>query len=393
MKSLYADFHVHVGEAKGRPVKIAAARSLTLPRLLEHARYVKGLDVVTVIDGVCDHVLEEIDDLFAKGELTQAQGGGLLYRGELLVILGAEVELSGPFGRAAHFGCWFPNLDAARDFNAWLKGVQRNTSLSSQLARTDAGALAKATHERRGLFVVHHAFTPFKGILGAAVDHLSEFVDTHQIDALELGLSADTAMADRIEHIRPFTFLSNSDAHGLATIAREFNRIRLNRLSFDEVAALVHKRSPGSIVLENFGLHPAHGKYYRSRCRKCGMYLDDDRQCVCGTARHHVVGVAERVSQLANGDSALHPPDRPPYRHIVPLRSIPGLGPKAYQRILDAFGTELALYEDGVTLAALADVIDRKLAERVFAALCGDVSFREGGAGRYGRMLVGEDVN
>ncbi|GMA55814.1 hypothetical protein GCM10025858_03170 [Alicyclobacillus sacchari] len=71
MKTYFADFHIHVGRAKDRPVKIAAGKNLTLTNLLEHAQTVKGLDIVGVIDGVCDPVLAELDELVAAGDLAE----------------------------------------------------------------------------------------------------------------------------------------------------------------------------------------------------------------------------------------------------------------------------------------------------------------------------------
>ncbi|GLV13723.1 hypothetical protein Heshes_14070 [Alicyclobacillus hesperidum] len=387
MKTYFADFHIHVGRAKDRPVKIAAGKNLTLTNLLEHSQKVKGLDIVGVIDGVCDPVLAELDELVAAGELAELPEGGLLYRDRLLVIAGAEVELKGPKGRAAHFGCWFPNLAAAHDFNAWLKTVQKNTSLSSQLARTSPFALSQETHERGGLLVIHHAFTPFKGILGAAVDRVSDFIDLGAIDALELGLSADTSMADRIEQIQPFTYLSNSDAHGLDTIARECNRVRLDHVSFAEVRRLL-ARQDGRKIVENIGLHPVHGKYYQTRCRRCGEIAGDGRVCSCGTDRNVVTGVSDRIDALADFDEPQHPEWRPPYRHIVPLLDIPGVGPKAYRSLVDAFGSELALLREHVAKQDVQQVVGAALGERVFQTLQGHVSFAVGGAGTYGKVLV-----
>lgn len=53
-------------------------------------------------------------------------------------------------------------------------------------------------------------------------------------DFLELGLSADTNMADRIEELQDIVFLTNSDAHSPwpHRLGREFNRLKLDDFSY-----------------------------------------------------------------------------------------------------------------------------------------------------------------
>ncbi|MCL6637458.1 MAG: endonuclease Q family protein, partial [Alicyclobacillus sp.] len=134
MRLFYGDFHIHVGRSQGRPVKMAAAASLTLDALVAHAQNQKGLHLVTVIDGVCPPVLAEVQERVRDGRWAAVSGGGYAVppdpqhpdRPPLVVVLGAEVEVSGPRGGAAHFGCWFGEVEAAADFAAWLATVQTN---------------------------------------------------------------------------------------------------------------------------------------------------------------------------------------------------------------------------------------------------------------------------
>lgn len=387
MKVYKADFHIHIGRALGKPVKIAAGSKLTLENLLHHAAFVKGLDVVTVIDGVCDNVLIEVKNLVDSGDLTTLPGGGLLYRDRLLVLLGSEVELSGPTKGAAHFGCWFPDWESAADFNAWLKTVQKNTQLSSQRARTDAETLLRETHERDGLLIIHHAFTPFKGLLGNCVDRIGDFLDVSHVDAIELGLSSNTDMADRLSELSELTFLSNSDAHGLDNIAREFNQIKMKEPSFAEVRRVL-RRTDGRRVTANHGLHPQHGKYFRTRCRRCDEVISEDKAaCACGDSRKHVHGVWDRLLTISDLDEPRHPHHRPPYFHQVPLRDIPGVGKRAYAKLIESYGTELAVIERA-SEPELVDLLGNQVGQNVANALQGDVVWKVGGAGTYGKLVM-----
>lgn len=384
MIRVFADFHIHTGAAKGRPVKMAASHQLTVAASLHWAARVKGLRVAGLIDAVCDPVLNEIRDLCRSGHLTPVSGGGLMYQASLLVVLGAEVEVRVSNHGAAHFGCWLPTVEAAADFQTWLKTVQSNTGLSSQVARVDPTRLADEVRARGGIFVVHHAFTPFKGLLGSAVARVAEVMPLEALDAVELGLSADADMADRLEEMRHCTLLSNSDAHSLSSIAREFNVLALNELSFEDIRHALHRRG-GRSVVANLGLYPPLGKYYRTRCRSCGQVVTSE-SCGCGASRSVVQGVWDRIEALADQDMPVHPPWRAPYHYIVPLSLIPGVGPRTYVKLLEAFGGEAQLWFDPPSEPALAEVIGPKLAARVSAALNGRLSMSPGGAGHYGRV-------
>ncbi|MCL6453242.1 MAG: endonuclease Q family protein [Alicyclobacillus sp.] len=383
-KRYFGDFHIHVGRSAGRPVKMAAAPSLTLSALVDHARVEKGLDVVTVIDGTCTHVLAELQAWQSAGRLVPHAGGGLLCENGLLLIPGAEVEVAGPYGGAAHFGCWFPTLEAAAAFHDWLAGVQKNPSLSSQRASVTARALQESVGAFGGLFIVHHAFTPHKGLYGNCVARMDEMVDPSKVDALELGLSADTDMADCVSELAELPFLSDSDAHSLAKIAREYNELQLTEVSFRGVRWALTGSGENRMVA-NYGLHPALGKYHRTRCRVCSRELSPGAAaCICGSTKV-TLGVWDRLMEIRDRTQPHHPPGRPPYVHQVPLEFIPGLGPRAMRRLLDAFGTEMAVLH-AASLSELQSVVGPDLADRIDRARTGRVAFETGGGGTYGRL-------
>ena len=53
---------------------------------------------------------------------------------------------------------------------------------------------------------------------------LTEVFIPEYIDAIELGLSSDTNMADGIAELHSYSFLSNSDAHSLGKIAESIRQ-------------------------------------------------------------------------------------------------------------------------------------------------------------------------
>ena len=50
---------------------------------------------------------------------------------------------------------------------------------------------------------------------------------------MSFGLSADTEYADRIRELSGKKFLTNSDAHSLPKIAREYNTFEMENISFE----------------------------------------------------------------------------------------------------------------------------------------------------------------
>ena len=85
-----------------------------------------------------------------------------------------------------------------------------------------------------------HAFTPFKSIFRQnKFENLKECYQgtLKKINFIELGLSANTELADRIESLKNISFLSNSDAHSqeVSSLGREFNRFLIEKPSFEEV--------------------------------------------------------------------------------------------------------------------------------------------------------------
>ena len=54
------------------------------------------------------------------------------------------------------------------------------------------------------------------------------------------------------------------------------------------------------------------------------------------------------------------PEERPPYVHQVPLEFIPGLGPKVLDKLVNHFGSEMAILHE-VPDEALKEVVPLKL--------------------------------
>lgn len=385
MKDYFVDLHIHIGRTEtGRAVKITGAKTLTFSNIIAHARDLKGLHMVGIIDCHSPEVIMEMERLLEEGRLLELEEGGLYYEG-LTVIPGSELEIydegtNGPI----HVLCYFANLRTMKIFSNWLANHLKNIHLSSQRVYVTGRELQEKVKELAGLFIPAHVFTPFKSLYGKGVKKsLTEVFIPSLIDGIELGLSADTQMADQIQELHSYPFLTNSDAHSLAKIAREYQKIRMEKATFTHLEE-AFKEIDGQQIVENYGLDPLLGKYHQTVCEKC-FARADQHQKVCQQCGHRKVikGVAERISELkTSAHGRLH---RPPYIAQVPLQFIPGLGPKWFDKLLDHFGTEMAILHS-VPESALYEVVPEKIAQYIVQARRGTLSLAAGGGGKYGKI-------
>ncbi len=395
MTGFYADLHVHIGQAGGRPVKITASSALTLQGILTTARSQKGLDLVGLVDAVTTAVRRELAEALAAGTLRSLGGGGLASRDGLVLLLGAEIELV-LRGRPVHFLVFVPSMVELEAMAARLEPYVKNPSLSTQQARDLGVAELVAWCEEWGAACLPaHAFTPHRGLYGAMDQLAAEpprglgTAVAPRLAALELGLSADSAMADCCSELHQLTFLSNSDAHSLPSMGRECNELALRAAEWDEVRRCL-QRTGERQVLTNYGLDPVLGKYHRTFCAACGVQATDPppvlRCSVCGQERLMTLGVADRLAQVADRPFPEHPPHRPPYRKQVPLSMLPGVGTVTLRRLVEALGPELFIAHQA-PLERIAAVAGERVGAVVDAMRRGTLVLQPGGGGRYGRVV------
>lgn len=384
-QSFFADLHIHIGrDMYDKPVKITGAKSLTLTNILLESSRNKGIHLVGIIDSHAPHVQLELKQLLANNQAVELEDGGIQFE-DVTLILGSEIEIydencQGPI----HVLCYLPTLAKMEEFTEWLSTRMTNINLSSQRYYGSAKDLQYKVKELDGIFIPAHVFTPFKSTYGKGVKHsLEEVFDPDLIDAIELGLSSDTNMADQIKELHDYTFVSNSDAHSLAKIAREYQEMEMGEPSFKEFNWALHQIK-GRKISRNFGMNPKLGKYHTTVCSKCFEPLTtNDHVCpTCGSTKI-VKGVFDRIQELAstNGEEV----NRPPYMYQVPLEYLPSLGPKTYKKLLEHFNTEMNIIHH-VPLDRLKEVVPEKLAKAIIQMRNGELMITAGGGGKYGSI-------
>ncbi|WP_379128913.1 endonuclease Q family protein [Paenibacillus sp. sgz500958] len=392
LQSFYGDLHVHIGRSSnGQPIKISGSRDLTFAGIAKEAAERKGIGLIGIIDSHSPPVQHDILECLESGEMTAAEGGGISYRGTT-IVLGAELEIREPGRKECHVLAYLPDLESMMDFTVWLGRHMKNVNLSSQRLYAPAAVLQDEILGRGGLLIPAHIFTPHKGLYGCAAERMAELFDLDKIAAVELGLSADSEMAGYISELDRYTYLTNSDAHSLGKIGREYNKLQLEKASFKELR-LALERKEGRGITANYGLNPRLGKYHRTYCSFCGTIIDEadatSHRCpYCGSPKL-VQGVFDRIQHIADREKPFVPEHRPPYHFQVPLEFIPGLGKIKMNALLEAFGNEMnILHKAGEQ--ELADVAGRDLASKIVAARNGVLELSAGGGGKYGKVAQPE---
>ncbi|MGM0834846.1 MAG: endonuclease Q family protein [Bacillota bacterium] len=388
MQEYFADLHIHLGSTiSGKPVKITASRKMTIEAVIEEARTRKGLDMIGVIDCHVPEVLVQLGNWIKDGSAHENPKGGLQF-GETTLILGTELEVHDENCQGLiHVLCYFPTRETMIKFSRWLSERLKNITLSTQRVYENAVVIQGKVRELDGLFIPAHVFTPFKSLYGkGVVRSLTEVFDPELIDAVELGLSANTAMASGLSELDRYSFVSNSDAHSAGKIAREYQKIKMVEPTFEELRHALHERD-GRGITANYGLNPHLGKYYRTACDKCLQVVDGVGAVIegcpnCGHVRF-TKGVSVRIEEIR--DQAASSRERPPYIHQVPLDFIPGLGPKTLMKLREVFGTEMMILHEA-TFEELAEVVGEKVALLIVRARNGELNFHSGGGGRFGRV-------
>ncbi|KRF12127.1 endonuclease Q family protein [Paenibacillus sp. Soil787] len=388
MEAYYVDLHIHIGRSEnGQAVKISAANDLTFFNIAQEAAVRKGMEIIGIIDCHSPSVQDDIMTYLDRGEMVELEGGGIRYQ-DTTIILGSEIEVRDPGMGPAHLLAYMPNLTTMQGFTEWMKGRMKNVELSSQRIYVPARVLQEEVLGRGGILIPAHIFTPHKSVYGSATSKMEHLLDLKGISAVELGLSADSEMAGLISELDPFTFVTNSDAHSLSKIGREYNEMKLAAPTYEELVKALHRQEKRGIVA-NYGLNPRLGKYHRTYCSLCESVLDENDTTVercadCGSNKI-VRGVMDRIQHLADRELAYLPPYRPPYHFQVPLEFIPGLGPKKLSQLLHRFGTEMNVLHR-TTPDELASEVGEEIASYIVKAREGTLQLEVGGGGRYGKV-------
>jgi len=428
------DLHIH------SPHSIAVSKSLNLDTMIETCKK-KGLDILATGD-----ILQPEWLSYMRSNLKKGDDGTFFYK-DVYFILQTELEDT----ESVHHVVFFPTFESVIEAQNKLKPYSKNI-LDEWGGRPRVNLsppeLVDIITDIGGIIGPAHAFTPFKAIFRQnKYSNLKECYQdaSKKVYFLELGLSANTELADKMVDLKNITFLSNSDAHSQdpRSLGREFNKFELDSASFEEILLALRRKDSRRIIL-NVGLHPKLGKYYNMFCNKCrrrilfkksktittsifNQYTITDNfiiffseepvkaknefiinvskeKMICPACKEKLnknfkikLGVSERIKVISSSKESIHPEHRPPYINAVPLidiiRAVKNIKSSKskivlnyYDKIINQLGTEFdILIEIPIDLISK---FDEKIALVIKAIRNNEVEYTPGGGGTYGQIKL-----
>lgn len=352
----------------------------------------KGIDVVATGDCLHSGWIKEIKTCNVIDDGTFELNGTRF-------ILSTEIEDK----NRVHHLLYFPGFSAVEEFKRRVKSKSENIETDGRPnVDMDGKEIASVAKDVDAIIGPAHAFTPWTSIY-AHHDSLKECYGdlADYVPFVELGLSANSDHADKIQELHRLTFLTNSDSHNPHPVrfAREFNKFEIKDAIFDEIKKAI-LRTGGNRPVLNVGLPPQEGKYYESACVSCHRHytLEGARQrnwkCDCG--KHIKKGVKDRIDERATFPEPQHPYHRPPYLYLIPLSEIvtkavgqrnpfTEISFKRWSELISVFGNEIDVLFD-IDINDIAKVTVPAITEAIQAFREGNVIIEPGGGGQYGRI-------
>ena len=388
MLKIDCDLHIHSRFSGG------VSKEMNVENIARYSK-VKGLDLVATGDILHKTWLKEV-----KVKLREFSYGIYEYD-SCKFVLSTEVEDK----NRVHHLILLPDFESVEELRSYFSRYGNLNDGRPRLNLSGAEIL-DAVRDVNGLIGPSHAFVPWTSIY-KEFNSLKECYGSLDVDFLELGLSADSDLADRIKELENITFLSNSDAHSPQPhrLGREFNRILLEELDFENIRKAFERRGGNRVIL-NVGLDPRLGKYHRTACTRCYHKYSIDaaerlkfRCKLCGGRIKK--GVIDRINELATYEKPKKPKHRPRYLRIVPLAEIISIVinvksvysyrvKSLWHSLVEHFGSEIKVLVDA-DIDDIAKVSDGRIAEGVKYFRHGLFKVIEGGGGRYGKVVFGDE--
>jgi uncharacterized protein (TIGR00375 family) len=386
-----ADFHIH-SKYSG-----ATSNRMEIGTIAQQAGF-KGLAFVGTGDIFHPKWFESV-----KTELEKVEEGTFEHpRYGTRFILTVEVEDK----HRVHHLLILPSFDAVDGVREKLAGRSSDMDADGRArVEIEAPELVDIALAHGCLIGPCHAFTPWTSMY-KEFDSMRECYGDRirEVRFLELGLSADTDMADRIAELSEVTFLSCSDAHSPwpDKLGREFNRLALAEPTYAEIVKAI-ERIDGRRIELNVGFDPRLGKYHITACSRCFKQfklkeaeLPNWKCDKCGGWIKK--GVWDRINELADYDEPHHPSHRPKYLRVAPLAEVIALAlgqddahapdvHEVWSKLVARFGSEIAVLID-VSTDDVADVAGARIAAMVKAFREQQLKVVPGGGGKYGHLEV-----
>ncbi len=395
-----ADFHIHSKYSR------ATSPKTDLEHLSETAK-IKGVKVLGTGDFTHPVWLKEMQSKLIKAE----QGLYKLIIGDngTRFILSSEISCiykKNDKVRKIHILILAPSFEIVEKINAKLNTIGNLKSDGRPILGLDAKELAKIIFNASPdcIVIPAHIWTPWFSLFGSksGFDKIEDCFEeiTLQIFALETGLSSDPLMNWQLSALDRFSLISNSDCHSPEKIGREANVFDTDLSYFAIKTALQTKDKTKFLFTIEF--FPEEGKYHFDGHRACNICFSPDQtkihNGICPVCKKPlVVGVLNRVAELADKQFGFKPKNAIPYKSLVPLREligeVLGTGPSSkkvdiqYQELIKNCGSELEILLN-IPIEKLKEKTLPNIAKAIDLMRQGKVQATPGYDGVYGKIKV-----
>lgn len=395
-----ADFHIHSKYSR------ATSKEMELGRLAPWAK-LKGISLLGTGDFTHYLWLQEL-----KSKLKPAGRGIFSYQGTNF-ILTAEVSniySKNGRGRRVHNIIFAPDFEAVDKINNELAGFGNLSSDGRPMLGLDCVSLVEIVKEAhpKCFIVPSHAWTPWYSIFGSnsGFDSIEECFEqyTHDIFAIETGLSSDPAMNWRLKSLDRLSLISNSDAHSPSRLGREANVFDCPMDYYEILDTLKNKDKKRFLYTVEF--FPEEGKYHYDGHRNCNILYSPaetkKNNNICPVCKRSLtVGVMHRVDALADRPEGFVLEGAIPYKNLIPLDEIiaesKGVNKTAqsveqeYRLLTQKLGSEFDILSN-ITEEELLKSCAPRLVQGILNVRRGKVKITPGYDGVYGKIeIFGEE--
>lgn len=395
---IIADLHIHSKYSR------ATSIYLDMDNLVKYSK-IKGLNLLGTGDFTHPKWFAEIKKLEDKGQ-------GILYYKDFPFLLSSELSLvyTKGKGRRIHYVMLAPNLEIVEQINSFLLKQGRLDydgrpifGFSSEFLLDNLLSISKEIE-----IIPAHVWTPWFGIFGSmsGFDSLKEaFGDkAKHIHSIETGMSSDPEMNWRLSELNEKTIVSFSDAHSFHPyrIGREatiFNA-KNSELNYKDIINQIRNNEiSGTIEVD-----PAYGKYHYDGHRLCNFSCSPEHSKKLGNIcpickKQLIIGVENRVKELADQPLGFKPKNAKPFYKILPLQEIIAMVYgvqvtskkvlQTYNEMIANLGNEFSILLH-LEKEKLAKNANEKIIEMILLNREGKIKVKPGYDGVYGEAIMPE---
>jgi len=395
----FADLHLHSKYSR------ATSKNSNIEELARNAK-IKGLTVLGTGDFTHPLWLKEIrEKLSDENGIYDYDGIKFIPSGEISLMYS-----QGGKGRRIHHVLLAPNFEVVDQINEWLlKKGRLNYDGRPIFGFSSIELVENMMNISKDIMIIPaHCWTPWFSIFGSmsGFDSVEEcFQDkAKHIYALETGLSSNPAMNWRMSNLDRYSLVSFSDSHSPFPnrIGRECCVFDIKDIAYNKLIDAIKTRRNFSMTIEFF---PEEGKYHFDGHRACNISMHPSESnsinkiCpVCNKGM--VIGVLNRVEELADRPENYVPKDRIPFKSFIPLiESIAFVQGSTttskkvtdlYNQLIASFGNELNILLN-VPSYELKKCLKDKIANFIIKMREGKIKFDAGYDGVYGRPIIEND--